>query len=292
MVPDATFSSYYGRPILKPPTWNERDIAGYLFAGGLAGASSVLAASARRNGYATLATRTQTTATLAIAFGAVALVHDLGRPARFANMLRVCKPTSPMSVGAWFLAGYGPSTAVAAVTACSGRLPHVNAAATLSAGVLGSAVATYTAALVADTAVPAWHGARRELPILFAGSSAAAAGGVGMVLTPVAQSGPARRFAIGGALVETAASTVMARAGLHAEPYRTGRAGNLLRLARRLTVTGGVVAAIGRGRRVPTIAGGALLVAGSAVTRVGIFAAGVRSAEDPRYVVETQRAGQ
>jgi hypothetical protein len=29
-------SSYYGKPIINPPVWEERDIAGYLFAGGLA----------------------------------------------------------------------------------------------------------------------------------------------------------------------------------------------------------------------------------------------------------------
>ena len=47
MVPDAEFRSYYGRPILKAPTWKAPDVAGYLFLGGLAGASSVLAAARR-----------------------------------------------------------------------------------------------------------------------------------------------------------------------------------------------------------------------------------------------------
>ena len=46
MVPAASFTSYYGRPILKPPTWNSVDIAGYLFLGGLAGGSSIIAAGA------------------------------------------------------------------------------------------------------------------------------------------------------------------------------------------------------------------------------------------------------
>ena len=36
--------SYYGDPIINPPVWEERNIAGYLFTGGLAGASSILAA--------------------------------------------------------------------------------------------------------------------------------------------------------------------------------------------------------------------------------------------------------
>ena len=36
------------------------------------------------------------------------LVADLGRPERFHHMLRVAKPTSPMSVGTWILAPYAP----------------------------------------------------------------------------------------------------------------------------------------------------------------------------------------
>ena len=46
MVPDAEFTSYYGRPVIKEPVWQAPDVAGYLFFGGLAGASSVLAAAA------------------------------------------------------------------------------------------------------------------------------------------------------------------------------------------------------------------------------------------------------
>ena len=55
MVPDAVFESYYGKPILKKPTWSELDIAGYLFLGGLAGGSSVLAAGAELTGRPQLA---------------------------------------------------------------------------------------------------------------------------------------------------------------------------------------------------------------------------------------------
>lgn len=50
MVPEAEFTSYYGKPILNPPTWQARDIAGYFFLGGLAGAGSVLAAGAGLTG--------------------------------------------------------------------------------------------------------------------------------------------------------------------------------------------------------------------------------------------------
>ena len=51
MVPDAEFTSYYGRPVIKEPVWQAPDVAGYLFFGGLAGASSVLAASAHLSGH-------------------------------------------------------------------------------------------------------------------------------------------------------------------------------------------------------------------------------------------------
>ncbi|MFE4580012.1 polysulfide reductase, partial [Streptomyces chartreusis] len=43
MVDRAEFTSYYGRPVIKAPSWSARDIAGYFFLGGLAGAGSVLA---------------------------------------------------------------------------------------------------------------------------------------------------------------------------------------------------------------------------------------------------------
>ena len=45
MVPRATFTSYYGRPIVKASPW-KTDIPAYLFLGGLAAASSLLAAGA------------------------------------------------------------------------------------------------------------------------------------------------------------------------------------------------------------------------------------------------------
>ncbi|MBK3647571.1 hypothetical protein JHN46_44040, partial [Streptomyces sp. MBT33] len=38
VVPRAEFRSYYGRPVIKPPSWAALDIAGYFFLGGLAGA--------------------------------------------------------------------------------------------------------------------------------------------------------------------------------------------------------------------------------------------------------------
>ena len=49
MVPRAEFRSYYGRPILKPPAWEE-DIAYYFFLGGLSAGSALLGAGADLTG--------------------------------------------------------------------------------------------------------------------------------------------------------------------------------------------------------------------------------------------------
>ena len=163
----------------------------------------------------------------------MALVHDLGRPGRFVNMLRVFKPTSPMSVGSWLLSAYGPMAGAAAVCDVTGILPAAGRAATVGAGLLGPAVATYTAALICDTAVPGWHEGYREMPYLFAGSAASAAAGLGLLALPPAAAGPARTLATLGAPVELVAKRqLLARLGEIAEPYETGPAGAILRAGR------------------------------------------------------------
>jgi formate-dependent nitrite reductase membrane component NrfD len=310
MVPEAEFTSYYGRPVIKEPVWKALDIAGYLFLGGLAGASSVLAAGSQLSGYRELARVAKVSALGAISLSAVALIHDLGRPGRFANMLRVFKPSSPMSVGSWLVAGYGPVAGAAAVSEVTGILPKAGAAATLGAGLLGPAVATYTAALICDTAVPAWHAGYREMPYVFAGSAASAAGGFGLLATHPADAEPARNLAVFGAAVELIAKRQLIRrltgsrepgsaepgpdepgsAGLSlAEPYETGTAGAILRLAEYLTAAGLAGAVLGRRSRAVSALAGASLVAASAMTRFGIFEAGMASARDPKYTIVPQR---
>ncbi|GLU48517.1 NrfD/PsrC family molybdoenzyme membrane anchor subunit [Nocardiopsis ansamitocini] len=292
MVPDAEFGSYYGKPVLNQVPWAESDIAGYLFLGGLAGASSGLAAGAHVTGRPALATAMKLTALAAISGSVVALVHDLGRPARFVNMLRVFKPTSPMSVGSWLLAGYGPLAGAAAISDLTGLLPRAGTAATLAAALGGAAVAAYTAPLICDTAVPAWHDGYREMPFVFVGSAAAAAGGAGMLAAPMAQALSARRAAVAGAVLETLALYRMrARMGLAAQTYDRGRAGRLMKAATTLTVAGatGAVLLGGRSRLAAALSGAALL-AGSACTRFGVFCAGTASAADPKYTVVPQRA--
>src|SRR3712207_8517043 len=63
-------------------------------AGGLAGGSSLLAAGADLSGREHLRRNARLVAATGITTSLLALVHDLGRPERFYNMLRVFKPTS------------------------------------------------------------------------------------------------------------------------------------------------------------------------------------------------------
>ena len=287
----APADSYYGMSVLNPPVWEEREIAGYLFLGGLSGASSILAAVADLSGRPQLADRSRICASAGISLSLVALVKDLGRPQRFLNMLRVFKPTSPMSVGTWILSAYSPLNFAASASSLTGRLPLTGRLAGIGAGLGGSLVATYTGALISNTAVPAWHDGHREMPFLFAGSSAMAAGGFGLIAAPRAQNSPAWRMALIGAGTELALERMLEkRLGSVAETLVDGAAGERLRLAKQLAVGGAAVAGLlGRRNRLAAAAGGSALVAASALTRFGIFAAGMRSAKDPRYTVEPQR---
>ena len=206
-------------------------------------------------------------------------------------MLRVFKVTSPMSVGTWLLAAYGPLAGASAASAITGKLPKAGRAAATAAGAIGPAVATYTAALIADTAMPAWHDAHRELPYLFAGSAAAAAGGLGLLALTPDQAVPAARLAVAGAVTELAAGLLIERRlGPVAEPYRTGEPGELMLAARVLTAAGAAAAlAARRPQPLSLHAAGAALLAASAVTRFGVFQAGRACARDPKHTIVPQR---
>ncbi|MEV7353074.1 NrfD/PsrC family molybdoenzyme membrane anchor subunit [Micromonospora chalcea] len=301
-VPPAEFTSYYGRPVLKPPVWRW-DIAAYLFTGGLAAGSSLLAAGGQLTGRPALRRAGRVTALAAVGASTYFLVNDLGRPSRFHHMLRVAKVTSPMSVGTWILSVFGPAAGLAAIAEAApllpergvlglGRrlLPPAGHTAGVVAAVTAPALATYTGVLLADTAVPSWHEAYPELPAIFAGSALASGAGVGLVAAPCAQAGPARRLAVAGAAMELWGShRVENRLGLLSEPYTQGTPGKLLRAGRALTAAGVVGALVGRRSRVLSALSGGALIAASVCTRFGIFHGGVASARDPRYTVVPQR---
>jgi hypothetical protein len=126
--------------------------------------------------------------------------------------------------------------------------------------------------------------------LLFAAGAAASAGSAGVLLAPPADTGPARRMALAGAVGELVASRVMERRlGELAEPYSRGRAGRLSRAATAVTAAGCGLLALGGRRRAVTAAGGLLVLMGSALERFAVFEAGRQSAGDPRFTVGPQR---
>jgi formate-dependent nitrite reductase membrane component NrfD len=303
MVPEAEFTSYYGRPIVKPATWKNPEVPLYLFLGGVGGTSAVIGALGEFTGRPQLTRTAHFTAAGGALASVVLLIVDLGRPMRFLHMLRVFKPTSPLSVGSYILSPFSALTVATAGLHALPWFPAVRAlkvarwipglrkGAAVGAAVFGGPMTTYTAVLLANTASPSWHEPHDELPFLFAGSALAAGGGITMALTPVAEAGPSRKVAVVGAAIELAAAHKVENGhGVVSEPYHIGRAGKLLRAAKACTVGGAGLTVLAGKTRAGAIVGGALLAAGSALTRFGVFDAGMASAKDPKYTVIPQRA--
>jgi formate-dependent nitrite reductase membrane component NrfD len=282
--------SYYGRPVIKEPTWTW-EIPTYFFTGGVAGASAVLSSAARVTGNEKLARTALYVGAAADLVSPVLLISDLGRPERFHHMLRVVKVTSPMNVGSWVLLVNGGATTTAAACQLLERWKPLRIAASIVAALAGPPLATYTGVLIADTAVPVWHDGRHELPWIFGASAAASAGAAASIFVDPDDAGPARRVAVAGVLAEGALMQAMElRLGTVGEVYHQGAAGKLSWAAKGLAATGAAVLATrGRKSRASAVLGGALVCAGELCLRWAVFKAGFQSARDPKYVVDSQR---
>ncbi len=282
--------SYYGRPIIKEPVWTW-EIPTYFFTGGLAGASAVLGSAAKLAGNEKLARTASYVGAAADLVSPTLLIADLGRPERFHHMFRVVKVTSPMNLGSWVLLVNGGASTTAAVLELAGRLRPVHVAASIVSTLSGPPLATYTGVLLADTAVPVWHEARRELPWIFGASAAASAGAAASMFVQPRDAGPARRLAVAGVLAEGALMQAMQlRLGTLGEVYRQGEARKFSWAAKGMATAGAALLATrGRKSRGAAVLGGALVCAGELCTRWAVFKAGSQSARDPKYVVESQR---
>lgn len=170
-------TGYYGIPLLKEPQWT-KEVPLYLFVGGAAGAAAVVATAAN------LLTEdrelVRSARWVAAAGGMISpalLIADLGVPSRFLNMLRVFKPQSAMSMGAWTLAAFS-NFAAAAAFANLARLKLGDAlpirlvenASGLLASATGMVLSTYTGVLIGATAIPVWNENIGTLPHHFAAS--------------------------------------------------------------------------------------------------------------------------
>jgi hypothetical protein len=190
------------------------------------------------------------------------------------------------------LTGSGASTALAAASSWFGLFPRAGRIAKPAAALLGLPLSTYTAALISNTAVPAWHQGHRLLPYVFGSGAALSAGAVAVAVTPPAHAQPARRLALGAAILEGPLMEIMAhRLGEHGEPYKHGTPAKLSNVSRACIVGGTLLLLAAGSSRVRTAAAAATLAAGAVATRWCIFRAGFESASDPKYVVGPQRAG-
>lgn len=167
--------TYYDRPALKPSHWGGM-ITVYYFAGGLAGAAQILATVADLAGGGDDRTIVRGGRYLSLAALLVSpplLIADLHTPARFYNMLRIVRPTSPMSIGSWTLSVFGAFTALTALAQALDDLTGLPAARAVARGAgvpaaaAGMVMATYTGALSTATSVPLWAAVPRSLPALF-----------------------------------------------------------------------------------------------------------------------------
>lgn len=283
--------SYHGQPVIKQPTWTW-EIPCYFFTGGLGGASSAVAYLCELRGEMDAGRRAWGVALVGLSASPALLISDLGRPARFLGMLRMIKITSPMSIGSWILTVSGTSTAIAAGHAWLGLFPRLSRVARPLAALTGLPLSSYTAALVANTAVPVWHDARATLPFVFVAGAGLSAGAALLLVSPVAEASGARRVALAGAIGELMLTELMQRRlQERGRPYRSGPA-RRFDLAARAAIASGtaLVASRGRRSRAASTAAAGLLLAGGLSARWSVYKAGFASAADPAAVIGPQRA--
>jgi hypothetical protein len=283
-LPEASSSAgYYGLPLLKQPVWGW-EIPLYFFIGGAAGAAAVIGAAARISGDHPLLVRdARWMAAIGASLSAPLLIADLGRPQRFLNMLRVFKPQSPMSVGAWILSTFGAGSMGAVI------LPRRfgDAAAIVSAAA-GLGMSTYTGVLLGATAIPVWKKHVSVLPIHFAASATGTA--VSLLELRGHYSPALNGLAIGAAAVETlTGARIELSKDIDSDPLRRGRSGTITRIA---GVLSGPVpfllrVAGGRSKKIRRLAAVSTIL-GSLITRFAWVGAGKISARDPRPVLELE----
>lgn len=303
MVEDVQFTSYYGRQIVKAPPW-EYPIGVYLFLGGVAGSSGLIALAAESTGRETLRRNARVGSIIALGIGTVSLIEDLGRPERFLNMMRTFKPTSPMNLGTWIISAYGVNAGVTFANEfdrmTGEKLPlgplrkiarFMEKPASWGQAATGAPLAVYTAVLLGDSALPAWNGGKFSLPFLFASSASLAASGTAMLSTPLDEIGPVQRLALAGVAGDMLSLRAMKKEmhPLEAEPLEIGDGGKKMHIAEKLLIAGAVTGLFAKKHRAIAIASGACLAAASAFTRFGILDAGFQSARDPKYTVIPQK---
>ena len=286
---------YYGEPVVRPPVWTW-EIPIYFFVGGLGGMSAVIALAALLFHHFDVARAAMWVAAVAVVLSSLLLILDLGRPHLFVNMLRVFKPQSAMSMGAWILTAFGgcvvPGLIVLELTAAhafSGAFNDVLHTATgvliFSSAIFGTLLATYTGVLIGATAIPAWFSHRVFLPIHFGTAGLGSAAGVLELLGH--RIAPLNAIGFFAAGVETALLIWLAfnKHGAADRAIHEHASGWLIRIGE---ILNGPLALVLRLFGIIPLAAISFLL-GALISRIGWIAVGKVSGRDPEAVFASQR---
>jgi formate-dependent nitrite reductase membrane component NrfD len=285
-----------GGPMIHSPVWTW-EVPLYFWFGGMAAGSSFVALACDLAGDEKSARIARRVSFAVLMPSPPLLIADLGRPARFLNMLRIFKPRSPMSMGSWALMLFSTGSAAGVGLDLLGRHREAKAAGAFNA-VVGGYFGSYTGVLLASTAVPVWSRSRLFLGPIFV-ATATATGAAATRLTLVASGlpdGHPTRRALG--TVETLAMTAELvlsevnerRLGELASGLEHGRAGQQFTAAKWL-VRGGLGLRFLRGplgRHAHDLASVMYLAAG-ALFRFAWIGAGRQSGEDDVAVARDAR---
>jgi hypothetical protein len=286
-------SGYYGIPLLKEPAWTW-EIPLYFFVGGAAGAAAVVGSIANYTGAGRKLVRdARWIAAAGLVLSPALLISDLGRPSRFLGMLRVFKPQSAMSMGAWTLVGFGAGSSAAAFAQFltdrygpSFRVRLLEQAGQAASLLFGLPFSNYTGVLIGATAIPAWNENAGDLPLHFGMSGLSAAVGL-LELRGNERCRALEMLGIGAALFECwEGLRIEMRSQPTLNPLKYGPSGTLTRIGG--VLSGPVPAALrlisffSGQRRSGSLRKSAALsaVAGSLLTRIAWIYAGRVSARD------------
>lgn len=291
----ALATSYHGNPVLKPPTWTWQ-VPLYFFVGGVAGVSALIALVAHVFGNAPMIRAELWVGLAGAVLSAPLLIADLGRPARFLNMLRVFKLRSTMSVGAWTLSAFSSAVGLAVicheiVLAGYGYefLLWIEWLAEVFAALTGLILASYTSVLLSVTAIPVWSENRKLVPAVFlTGAMGAAAAILELLgfLVPITQS-----IGIAASSFEIVLAVIIEVRGRYVDrPLREGAVGRLTRAGSILAGPTSLLLRIFWGH-VPGLryAAAFCFIAGALIARYAWIAAGRVSSRDPEALFQIQR---
>jgi formate-dependent nitrite reductase membrane component NrfD len=286
-------------PVINAPVWTW-EVPLYFWFGGIAAGSSFVALACDLAGDEDSARVARKVALAALMPSPPLLILDLGRPERFYNMLRIFKPRSPMSLGAWALSAFGGLASAAVGADLLGRRREAKLLGGANA-IVGGYLGSYTGVLLASTAVPVWARSRLFLgPIFVATATATGAAATRLVLvaTGLPAGHPTRealgRIESGAMAAELVLSTINEhRLGRLAHALEDGRAGRYMRAAKWL-VRGGLTLRmvrrrLGPARRASHHASSVAYLAAGLCFRLAWVGAGPQSARDDEAVARTAR---